>query len=693
MRQLCLRGVSLLLLCWGVSSSVLAATTSLVADSPIQVEADQFWLEGETNTYRAIGGVRITGEDLELQADEVSWAADSGEAVASGDVNLYRSGTRLEGEFMNFNLNTGLGELSRGQVLLEEDNFHFSGERIIRTGERDFSVQNGTFTSCDPLDPDWQFVASSMRVHNARWATAKHVRFHIADIPILYLPYLVYPIRYERESGFLEPEIGYSNSAGTELSLVYYWAIAQNMDATIDLDYLSRIGLGKGLEYRYALPNLNNGVLNGYHVNGYSDNPNSHALSWQHKGWLPGKVRMLADMEYVSDKDFLEDFGAAADEYNKDLTESTLAFGRTWQRSFAGIRFDYTQDLVNNDKSVLQRLPRLDLSRVRSRLWSTPLFVGVDTTTTYFWREEGQDGTRLLLRPLLAADLHLGDYLSLEPEVAFLQRYYDTDQPSEEDSATGNYELALRLKSELSRVFHVDGERLENVRHLLEPRVEYRYRPDEDQDALPYFDYLDRRGAENLLELALVNRWTARLRQDEGAPYYHEFLQIRLAQAYDLDEQRREVLPGDERRRPWGLFRTEVVLHPTRRSFIDLDALFDVNTGGLTVDRRVEQFNARAGYTDDAGNRLRLGYYYSGEEEKYLHGNIEMSLLNPLFLGFTQRFDFRDEKSLERSLRAEYRSECWSVALTLTERPDEKSFLVSFALGGFGQLAEMGGGL
>ena len=100
----------------------------------------------------------------------------------------------------------------------------------------------------------------------------------------------------------------------------------------------------------------------------------------------------------------------------------------------SGIRFDYTQDLVNDDKGVLQQLPHLDLSRVRSRLWSTPLFVGVDTTTTYFWRDEGQKGTRLLVRPQLSADLHLGRYLSLEPEMAYLQRYYDTDTPTEDDA-------------------------------------------------------------------------------------------------------------------------------------------------------------------------------------------------------------------------------------------------------------------
>jgi len=670
-----------------------AAITSLAGGAPVQVEADQFWLEGETNTYRAIGDVSIRGNNLQLEAQEVSWNADSGDAIATGKVSLISPGSVVRGDFLSFNLETGLGELTQGDVLLEEENFHFSGERIARTGERDFEVERGTFTSCDPEDPDWQFVASRLRVRNGRWASAKHVRFHVADIPVFYLPYLIYPIRYERESGFLEPEIGYSSRKGTELSLVYYWAMAQHMDASIGLDYLSKIGLGKSLEYRYALSRGNNGTLKAYHVSGIKDNPNSHAFSWEHDGWLPGQIRMLADTEYVSRREFLEDFGDAAEVYNQDLTESTLAFTRAWERSYAGVRFDYTQDLATGDKGVLQELPRLDLSRVRSRAGTTPLFYGIDTTSSYFWRDEGQQGKRVLLRPMLGADLHLGRYLAFEPEIAYLQRYYDSGNPEESEDAFGTYELAARIKSELTRVFEVGGERIERVRHVLEPRLSYEYRADEEQQGLPEFDFRDRVEALNVVELALVNRLTAKLIGEGDIPYYHEFLNLRLSQGFDVSEQRRNLDPGDERRRPWRPFRSELVVRPTRNSFIDVDARFDVNSGAKAPDRRTLSLDSRAGVKDARGNSLQLGYYYRPEAEKYLSGNLETVWLDPLFLQFLQRYDFRDRRNLESRLRTEYRSECWSVALTLTDRLDEQSFMISFSLGGFGELGEMGGGL
>ena len=51
---------------------------------------------------------------------------------------------------------------------------------------------------------------------------------------------------------------------GTQLSLAYYQVIAPNQDATLYLDYLSRLGLGKGLEYRYIFGHENEGIWRGF---------------------------------------------------------------------------------------------------------------------------------------------------------------------------------------------------------------------------------------------------------------------------------------------------------------------------------------------------------------------------------------------------------------------------------------------
>ena len=40
---------------------------------------------------------------------------------------------------------------------------------------------------------------------------ARGVTFRVKDVPVLYVPYFVFPANTQRQSGFLLPRVGYSN--------------------------------------------------------------------------------------------------------------------------------------------------------------------------------------------------------------------------------------------------------------------------------------------------------------------------------------------------------------------------------------------------------------------------------------------------------------------------------------------------
>jgi LPS-assembly protein len=71
---------------------------------------------------------------------------------------------------------------------------------------------------------------------------AKHARLRIRGIPVLYTPYINFPIDDRRKSGFLVPSIGSSDDNGFELITPYYWNIAPNLDATFYPRYMSKRG-------------------------------------------------------------------------------------------------------------------------------------------------------------------------------------------------------------------------------------------------------------------------------------------------------------------------------------------------------------------------------------------------------------------------------------------------------------------
>lgn len=661
--------------------------------SPVAIEADELTFDEATSTYRASGRVQLRKGELTLLSDRVEWNTATGETAASGNVRLSEPGGEMAGDELSLNLDSGRGRLRGGRVLLREENFHIAGSEIEKLGEQSYRVTDGTFTTCDGETPAWRFAAKRLDVTLGGYARAKSAVFYLRDLPLLYVPYLIYPAKAERESGFLMPRYGYSQKRGTQLSLVYYQVIDRHLDATFYLDYLSDLGVGKGLEYRYIFGEDNEGVAKVYHINGLNGADNRYAFDWQHQGALPGSVHLAADVEYVSSRDYFDDFGEVAEEYNKDNAQSVVTLSRNWRKVNLSGQLKYTKDLEQNNDQTLQRLPEIKLSAARQRLGETPFYVGFDSAYTYFWRREGLKGQRLTARPALSAVFRPGRLVEIQPEIGYRERLYQTSDQGPGFEREGICDFSTRISTRLSRVFTPERRLVKKVRHSIEPEIRYRYVPPENQDRLPQFDALDDIGPENKVTFSLTNRFTARLEPEEGETFYHEFFYLRLSQDYDIRESRRDRLNSQDKLRPFSDIRAELIVRPTRWSYLDLDARYDVNSEGDGFKDRFLVFNVRGGARDGAGNGLSLDYRYRQEELEYLAGNLDLALFKPVYVNYQHRYDFEDRTTLEKVLNLEYRAQCWSVFLTARDRLEDTEYLITFALSGIGKVAEFGGSL
>ena len=691
----CFRSLS-----WIVLFSLLLAETSLAQEigagldsrSPVAIEADELTYDEATSTYRASGGVQLHKGGVSLFSDRIEWNTETGEASAHGQVRLTEPGGLLEADHMVIELQSGNGRMTNGHILLSDRNFHIAGAEIEKLGEQTYQVRDGYFTTCDGPVPSWKFGARTFNVTLGKYARAKHAVFYIHDIPVLYTPYLIYPVKTERESGFLTPRYGYSQKRGTQLSLAYYQVIDRHLDATFYLDYLSKMGLGKGLEYRYVFGEDNEGVLKGYHITGFNDFDDRYAFDWGHFGNLPGKVRLSADVEYVSSRDYFDDFGEAAGEYNKDKAQSVVTASRNWEKLNLTGLLKYTKDLEQNNDLTLQRLPEIDLSSGLRHLGETPFYFDFGSSYTYFWSQEGIKGQRLTARPALSAVFHMGRLFEVQPEIGYRERLYWSSEEGNGYEREGIFDFSNRLVTRFSRVFVPDGEVVKKIRHSIEPELVYSYISPENQDHLPQFDALDDIGPENKIALAIVNRFTSRLELVDSV-IYHEFLYLRLSQEYDVRESRRDRLHPQDDLRPFSDIRAELILRPTRWSYLDVDTRYDVNSREDGFTNRFTVFNARGGVRDSAGNGLNLEYRYRQESLGYISGAVDLAWFKPFYVNYQHRYDFEEQLTLESVLNIEYRAQCWSVFLTLRDRLEDQEYLITFALSGLGKMAELGGSL
>src|SRR5262249_55469639 len=118
------------------------------------------------------------------------------------------------------------------------------------------------FTTCPKKEEVWQIRAQSVRLDTAaRVGDARSATVNFEGVPILYLPYLSFPLSSERKSGFLYPTIGNNSRSGVSFSIPYYWNIAPNADLTFEPIEYSRRNIDLGGELRF-MDSSDRGTLN-----------------------------------------------------------------------------------------------------------------------------------------------------------------------------------------------------------------------------------------------------------------------------------------------------------------------------------------------------------------------------------------------------------------------------------------------
>lgn len=241
----------LLVLVFSAGSPAFEAT--LPVPGGLNVKADSITYDKKTDSYDAVGKVRIDWSGVIMFADQVSLRQSDNLAIAQGNVLFRKGEDTLDADRVTLDLETSKGEVENGRLFVKQGNFRLSGARMMKTGEDDYHVEKGFFTTCDGPVPSWKFGAAELDVTRNEYAEGKHAVFYIKDVPVLYFPYIVYPVMEERRSGFLMPRIGLSSKKGFYLEVPYYLVVDPSQDATFYLDVQTKRGAGVGAEYRYML--------------------------------------------------------------------------------------------------------------------------------------------------------------------------------------------------------------------------------------------------------------------------------------------------------------------------------------------------------------------------------------------------------------------------------------------------------
>jgi LPS-assembly protein len=670
-------------------TSVAWGETNRETVDGIRIKADSMDHNQSDDIITARGAVVLEWQGATLSSDIATYDRAKQTIKAAGNVIITKGGDTIKGESVTVDLESGRGQLEKGQIFLKQNNMHLAGNTISRTGEYDYSARQGSYTTCDAEIPSWKFGAGNLDMTIDEYGTAKDVVFYIKDIPVLYFPYAVFPVKRERQSGFLYPRLGYdfSGKKGAVVDIFYYWAISPSQEATVNLDIQTKRGVGTGLDYRYLRKRGSTGNLGGYLI--YDQNTDSlrGLVSQSHREIFSPEMNLRTSINMTTDRLFLNDYGEKSGDYNRQSNDSTVNFLKTWQNYALTANLRYTQDYyATSNNSTLQTLPEIGLAAVRQQIFSTPLFFDLDSSATNFYRESGISGQRIYAFPRLTLVTGIPGYFSISAYGGAHLRAYKTDKATPDSSVKGHDtsllpEAGLRISTSFSKVYDTDYESLKKLRHEIIPELSYRITDQQDQSRLPGYDTLDRITHQNILYYSLTSFVGGKFRNGETTEY-RDLMRLKISQGFSIDGNRQDLLTTVDTQRPWTdvLLESDTWLHPQAR--LTFDARYNVYGNYISSATPGIQFDNKRGTT------AAVSYHMARNDVEYLEGRVATRILKPWVLGYATRYSFDRQNFLESVYSVEYRHQCWSIGLSYLDRrvtSPGQSFMVSFSLmGAFG---------
>jgi len=708
-----------------------------VSRGPITLEADSLAYDSEKDTYHAKGNVIIIFSGGVLLAESAVLNKTTNDATAEGYVMLVSDGDILEGDKVDFNIQSKKGIAYQGKMFFAANHFYIKGTKIEKTGEASYHFENAVATTCDGDSPDWRLTGKELNVTIDGYGTMTNAKFLADGVPILYTPYLLFPAKTTRQSGFLPPYIGYSaERLGWDVEVPYYWAISEDTDATFYQRYMDMKGFKEGVEFRYFLSKDTFGTFYGDFMNDTSRPNETNETNggiprdWQsdHKRWsiflnhetaFDPSFYLRTDIHKVSDSFYFRDFSSHnyyLDNYSQNETNrfqkvpfygddtlgslnSTVRLAKNWQLYNLTALVSYTDDFssVSND-ATLQKYPEITLHGVKRPIFGSPVNLEFDTVYDYYYRNDGQKGHLFDLQPLFSLPLRWRDFLQVTPQVGFKSTSWsrddNVDNGQSKQGSREMYTIGGTATTEIHKIFDVGEGGIDKIRHGIRPEMTYIYIPSVSQDDLP--DFASAVPGQNTLTYSLTNTLLARLNDKDGRKSYLEFLRFKLSQTYDFNQTSGQSLSD---------VHMELDVKPLNYLTFSARNIYSVNSTEWSQENYDVSVGDWRGDTATVGYRYAkntvnvvnpdtattpfTSFQYSQSPNEELDISLKAVLTQSVDFIYVLRRDQLDDIILERTYGFKYHKQCWGIEVYYTESENDRRFMVGVTLLGLGKFGGM----
>lgn len=640
----------------------------------------------------AIGEVYMSDGLFNLKAEKVIYYENTNEAEAYDKIYYDDEEITVWADEGRFNLDKKTGSLKNALLHVKKQDIWIKALEIERVSEIKYKARKATFSTCK-YDPDsaqpWCFTGEFVDLTIDDTLISKITTFKIKNVPVLFSPVFWGPGGDTRKSGFLPLKLGSSNARGFRFSPAYFFVIDSNKDATFYLDYLSKIGLGKGIEYRY-IDFDTKGMWYGYQIKDKKLNKNFQELRGIHLQKFKG-IDILVDINYVNKNDFYREYGDVRSasntylfkDYGKDLS---ARYDRFLQSSVefsvpaAGSRFYLLGQGWKDLKTDGTSPPvKAEFGYVVYPYRAGPFNVNFNTTLAEYYKEDGLKGQRFELNPQITYSV--GDTVKLSQTLGLKQIFYNLNKPYDDVS---HREMIQYNAKTFMRLYKSS----DKYSHLIEPFIEGVFAAVHRKPPIL-------KDAEVIDDTALIKAGVYNKLNFKNFSF-----EARLAQAYDF-----------RAKNEWD--KLYPILIEGKISFWKVSFSFDSYQN--IKQKRMERFNSAVSFSLDKTSSFYLSQRYTRDgaliptylwsytlrdqslQEKELGvKTYAMTVFKQLSgkwsFSTTVNYDAKGDGLRDSSLNLRYAEDCWAGNISLTRRPveiegkktSEFSFLIIFELKGIG---------
>ncbi|MGH9364793.1 MAG: LPS-assembly protein LptD, partial [Thermoanaerobaculia bacterium] len=533
---------------------------------PVQYVQDVSW-DGSDE-------VTIEYQDVKITADKGHYDFPTKTATLEGHVVIDQGPTRLSGSRAVFHLESKTGTIEAATADLAPA-YHIVARAMDKTGEATYVIHDGVFTSCDLPNPEWSFRLAEASITLDDYARMKGVTFKAGPVPILYTPYLIWPTKQDRASGFLVPGVGYSGQRGAYLGLTHYWVTGRSTDLTTSLDLYAKGSVGLGAEFRWTPTAESAGLFRGYAIrdkqatvcvklsqapqgggNGFCTQPDGSIGVYTTQTQYRWKFRLehvaedllfgfrgVVSLRDYSDEQYLSDYERNFGIASSRQVASTAFLSKNFGDESVNFRLERVQSFFA--QTVLQeRIPTVEYFRRTSRLAATPLYLSLEASLSGLFINRGPGlphGTygRADLHPKLSLPWKGVPWLSLTARAGGRFTGYTDSTDEAQTHFLGNAvervygEAGLSLVGpSFTRIYDGAIGSYGKFKHVIEPRVDYDWVGNvSDPASIPVYDEIDTQLGRHQIRYALVNRLLARP-ADPKKGAAEEIASFEIAQTY-----------------------------------------------------------------------------------------------------------------------------------------------------------------